>query len=304
MAKNLRRLTLTDLAAVTALCATLEEHDYIPDVFREWATSKNSVPLGVFDGQELVAIATLNLVPNSHIAWVHGLRVRAGHHRQGLGLMTVLHVIELARSKRVKILWYSTGSRNDASIGLAKRVGFTLADTVGRFRIEKPFPPHPKPSPLIMPLVVPAERLEQLLAANPHLVETDTLPFSWDFHFKTRDGLRRLAGETEFNVVIDEQGQCIGLFYGSTIPRVDVKIKTFSIFSTDQATFIDIMARTLDTLESSGSDRGEFFVRPGAKRWATSLGVVPNEYVDASYYLFQLNPQETRPKERTSRESR
>lgn len=296
MTNTLRRLKLTDHAQVTGLCATLEEYDYVPDVFPQWSTSKDSIPMGVFEGDELVAIATLNLVPNSHIGWVNGLRVRADHHRQGLGLAVVLKIRGLAKRNRVTTLWYSTGSRNEASMGLANKAGFAMADTVGTFRIEKPFPPHPKPSPLISPLAVSPDRLGDMLTRNPDLVETETLPFAWDFEFKTRDGLRRLAAQTEFNVIIDDEGQCIGLFYGYTVPRNDMKIMTFSVFSTDQATFIDIMARALDTLEASSSDRGVFFVRPGTKQWAVSLGVVPDEYVDASYHLFQLDPQKTQSK--------
>jgi hypothetical protein len=179
---------------------------------------------------------------------------------------------------------------------LAKKAGFAMADTVGTFRIEKPFPPHPKASPFIVPLTVTPERLEEMINRNPELVETDTLPFAWDFEFKTADGLRRLAAQTQFNAVIADDGQCVGLFYGYTVPRDDMRIMTFSVFSTDQATFIDIMARALDVLETSGSDRGVFFVRPGTKQWAVSLGVVPDEYLDASYHLFQLDPQKTRSK--------
>lgn len=303
MTNKLRRLKLSDHTQVTALCATLEEHDYVPDVFPEWATSKDSVPMGLFEGNELVAIATLNLVSNSHIGWVNGLRVRADHHRQGLGLEIVSNIVGLARRNRVTTLWYSTGSRNEASIALANKAGFTMTDTVGIFRIERPFSPHPKPSPLIAPLTVSPDRLEGMINRNLGLVETDTLPFAWDFEFRTEDGLRRLAAQTEFNVIIDDEGQCIGLFYGNTVPRKDMKIMTFSIFSTDQATFIDIIARALDTLEASGSDRGVFFVRPKGKEWAVSLGVVPNEYLDASYHLLQLDPQKTAPKGRTSPKS-
>jgi len=304
MPTTLRRLKLTDHAEVTKLCGTLEDHDYVPDVFPEWAKSKDSVPIGVFEKDELVAITTLNLIPGSHIAWVHGLRVKAGHHRQGLGLTVVSHIIGLAKGKGVTALWYSTGNRNEASMGLARKAGFTLVDTVGTFRIEKPFPPHPKPSPVILPLSVSPDRLEEILMANPELVETNTLPFSWDFDFKTRDGLRRLGAQTDFNVMIGDEGQCTGLFYGKTFQRNDMKIMTFSVFSTDQAMFIDIIARALDTLEGSGSDRGVFFVRPRTKPWAVSLGVVPDEYLDTSYHLFQLDPQKTASKGRTSPEFR
>lgn len=304
MATTVRRLGLSDYADVTALCATLEEHDYVPDVFPQWAASTNSLPVGAFEGQELVGIATLNLVPDSDIAWVNGLRVKADYHRKGVGSFATAHIIALAKEKGVRTLWYSTGSNNEASIGLAKKLGFAVADRVGYFRVDKPFPPHPSPSPNVHPLTVGPERLYEILKNNSELVESKTLPLAWDFDFKTLAGLKRLAAETDFKVLIDEDGRSSGLYYSKTFVRQDGTRVTFSIFGRDQATFVDIMSRAFDDLESTGAGRGVFFLSPKAKDWAVNLGVVPEEYLNSSYFLFQLDPSKPAPRGRRSPGSR
>ena len=304
MARIIRRLEISDHADVNALCATLEEHDYVPDAFPQWADSKDSEPVGVFEGKELIGIVTLNLVPDSDIAWVNGLRVKADYHRKGVGSFATAHIIALAKQKGVRTLWYSTGSNNEASIGLAKKMGFVVADRVGYFRVDKPFPPHPSPSPNLHPLTVGPERLSEMLKDDSELVESKTLPLAWDFDFKTLAGLRRMAAETEFKVLIDEDGRSSGLYYSKAFVREDGTRITFSIFSRDQATFVDIMSRAFDDLENTGADRGVFFLSPKAKDWALSLGVVPGEYLNSSYFLFQLDPSKTVPRGRISPRSR
>ncbi len=286
-----RELTLDDHEEVKRLAKTVwDGRDYTPRTFPDWINSSNSFTLGTFHNNELVALANLELVPDTEIAWVKGLRVKDGYRGQGLGTEIVQKIIDIARRHRVKTLWYATGSLNDASMHVAVKDGFHLATRVGYLKIEKPYPDHPKPSPSIIPIEVGPERLLELLHSSPDLLDVKYPPLAWSFDKPDLDGLRRLATQTDFKAVIGEDGIAQALYYAKVIDSDEEQRSAYSVFAIDQAIFVDVMSRILDELTASDIDRAAFFFGPRAKEWSKTLGYVDREQDDRAFLLYELDP--------------
>ena len=288
MPEQFRDLQLSDESAVRELCKNIwEGNDYVPDRFSSWIKEDNSSPIGLFVDEELVALGNLEAAPDSPIAWIKGIRVNTSHQHEGHGTKLVEHLISLARKRGIKKLRYATGSRNEPSVHLAKNLGFTVANSIGYFRLSNPYPQHPAPSPVTVPLVVNSERLHEVLSSTPELVESGTLPLLWEFEDKELEGLARLEKRTEFKLIVSDEGNAKGLFYEASVERNGSKTSTYSVFATDRGVFIDIMARILNELDNSGVDRAVFFLGPHATEWAPSLLIVSDDYLDRRYLLLE-----------------
>ncbi len=176
MSVILRHLGVDDQAQINALCNTIwDGHDYLPGVFSSWVRSPNHTVLGIFKEDELVATCTLERIPDTRIGWIEALRVKEGHRGQGLGSRIVSALVDVARQNGVRTLWYATGNKNNESQTIAKKTGFRVATTVGHFRVERPFPAHQSPSPVIFPLEVTPERLYSIVQQCPDLVDVDII---------------------------------------------------------------------------------------------------------------------------------
>ena len=290
MPEQFRDLQLSDEGSVRELCKDIwEGNDYVPDRFSSWIKEDNSNPVGLFVDGKLVALGNLETAPDVPVAWVKGLRVNTNHRHEGHGTKLVEHMIDLARKKGVKKIRYATSSRNAPSVHLAKNLGFAIANSIGYFRLSNPYPQHPAPSPITVPLVVNSERLHKVLSSTPELVDSGTLPLLWEFEDKEPEGLVRLENRTEFKLIVGDEGNAKGLFYGASVERNGSKTATYSVFATDRGVFIDIMARILEELDNSGADRAVFFLGPRATEWAPSLLIVPDDYLDRRYILLELS---------------
>ncbi len=288
MPEQFRDLQLSDERSVRELCKDIwEGNDYVPDRFSSWIKEDNSNPVGLFVDGELVALGNLENAPDVPVAWVKGLRVNTSHQHEGHGTKLVEHMIDMARKRGVKKLRYATSSRNEPSIHLAKNLGFTVANSIGYFRLSKPYPQHPAPSPITVPLVVNSERLHEVLSSTPELVGSDTLPLLWEFDDKNPEGLQRLENRIEFKLIVGDEGNAKGLFYGASVKRNGLKTATYSVFAIDRGVFIDIMARILEELDNSGADRAAFFLGPRATEWAPSLLIVSDDYLNRRYLLLE-----------------
>ncbi len=288
MPEQFRDLQLSDEGSVRELCKDIwEGNDYVPDRFSSWIKEVDSSPIGLFVDGELVALGNLAAAPDSPVAWIKGLRVRKRRQHEGHGTKLVKHMIDLARKRGIKKLRYATGSRNEHSVHLAKNLGFVVANSIGYFRLSDPYPQHPASSPITVPLVVNSERLHKVLSSTPKLVESGTLPLLWEFEDKELEGLVRLEKRTEFKLIVGDEGNAKGLFYGASVERNGSRTATYSVFATDRGVFIDIMARILEELDNSGADRAAFFLGPRATEWAPSLLIVPDDYLDRRYLLLE-----------------
>ncbi len=290
MPEQFRDLQLSDEGSVRKLCKGIwEGNDYVPDRFSSWIKEDNSNPVGLFVDGELVALGKLATDPDVPIAWVKGLRVNTSRQHEGHGTELVKHMIDLATKRGIKKLRYATGSRNEHSVHLAKSLGFAIVNSIGYFRLSNPYPQHPAPSPITVPLVVSSERLHEVLSSTPKLVESGTLPLLWEFEDKEPEGLARLENRTEFKLIVGDEGNAKGLFYGASVERNGSKTVTYSVFATDRGVFIDIMARILEELDNSGADQAVFFLGPRATEWAPSLLIVSDDYLNRRYLLLELS---------------
>ncbi|MFX1560162.1 MAG: GNAT family N-acetyltransferase [Promethearchaeota archaeon] len=288
---TIRELSLEDQKHVDQLCETIwSGNDYVPTEFSKWVSDPLSITLGVFEAEELVAIGNIEKLDGSNIAWIQGLRVREEHRGKGHGTSVTLALIELARDMSIQHLWYATSSRNEASMKVAEKCGFHIADRTGYFRIYQPYPVHSQPSPSIIPMNVNPERLHELLIENPELVESRTFPLAWHFDFKTPEGLTRLLSDAVVKTVVDDSGKVQGLYCLIERQRQEETTAAFTVFATDRSVFVDIMSRMIDLAEARGADRAVFFLGPRVTEWAPNLGYVADEFIDRTFLLYELNP--------------
>lgn len=291
MVSSLRELTVEDQNQVNLLCATIwDGNDYVPTSFPKWVIDPHDTVMGIFEGIELVAICNLETIDGTGIAWAQGLRVKEGFRQKGYGTKIAKTIVKRAKEKKVRTLWYATSSLNKESQKIAEKLGFHLADSVGYFRLQSPFPNHPKPSLSIVPLKVIPSRLFDIFSGNPDLVLSATMPLAWEFDFKSLEGLERLGEETEFRVIIDEAGSAQGLYYRVDRHRPAEFTAAFSVFATDRAVFVDIMSRILEEVTTSKADRAVFFLGPKPSEWAFSLGYVDDEFIGRRFLLYEKNP--------------
>jgi hypothetical protein len=288
MSENLRELTVEDQEHVDILCETVwSGNDYVPAVFPRWISTPDSHTLGLFQNEELIAIGNVEMTEGTSIAWVQGLRVKDSHREKGHAKSVTLALSELARERGITTLWYATSSRNAASIAVAEKTGFGKVATTGYFRLYKPFPPHSKPSPSIVPVQVGPERLVELLEVNPDLVPWDKFPLAWHFDFKTLDGLKRLVSRAINKVVIDEAGIPQALYCVTERERKEEKTSAYTVFATDRSIFVDIMSRMIDESETAGVDRAVFFLGPSTTEWAQNLGYFSEEFEGRRFLLYE-----------------
>ncbi len=288
MSITLRRLNTDDQEQINLLCMNIwDGRDYLPGVFSQWVKSSYHTVLGLFNSDELVATCTLERIADTDIGWVEALRVKESYRGQGLGSRLVHEIVDIARRTGVKTLWYATGSNNNESQTVARKTGFRVTTAVGHFRIERPFPAHPSPSPSIVPLEVTPERLYDMIQQCPELVDVERMPLSWSFDFRDLAGLRRIGTRTRFRTVIEEDGTVVGLFYSRVVRDGEGDRITFHVFSTERSVFVDIMARLLDEAEQSDAERAVFFVGPRLIEWCKTLGYVNREDHDRTFLLFE-----------------
>ncbi|MFW9919375.1 MAG: GNAT family N-acetyltransferase [Candidatus Thorarchaeota archaeon] len=285
MSATVRNLTKDDLDEVTKVSQSVWEDDYAPTDFIGWLENEYWHPIGAFHNGELASFATLHIEPEANYAWVKALRTHAKYHHQGYGTLVVQRTLDLAKEKKIREVRYATSSRNESSIGLAKKVGFELRDEVGYFRLEAPYPPRPKPSPAFIPLKVDARRVTEVLDRHPDLVGTSTFPISWEFENKDLEGLERIQKKGEFFLIIDETGEVLTLYYRRIFERKGERMTTYSIFTRERSTFVDTISRLIEESETEGTTRMVFFLGPNAKEWSSMLMLVPDEYSDRRFVL-------------------
>ncbi|MGY5864433.1 MAG: GNAT family N-acetyltransferase [Candidatus Thorarchaeota archaeon] len=288
MSESLRELTIDDQQSVDSLCETIwEGNDYVPTVFPRWVSTQDSHTLGLFEDNELIAIGNIEKTEGTTIALVQGLRVKDTHREKGYATKVTNALSELAKEKGMTTLWYATSSRNNVSISVALKTGFTQVATTGYFRLYNPFPDHAKPSQSIVPLQVNPERLFELLEINPDIVKDDKFPLAWQFDFKTIEGLTRLTSRAINKVVIDEVGNPQAVYCVTERERKEEKTSAYTVFATDRAIFVDIMSRMIDESETAGVDRAVFFLGPNTTEWAQDLGYVTEEFTGRRFLLYE-----------------
>ncbi|MFW9803185.1 MAG: GNAT family N-acetyltransferase [Candidatus Thorarchaeota archaeon] len=288
MPEKLRALRISDHQAVNELCMGIwGGRDYVPDRFPKWIGNNLNYPFGIFDGPVLQAIGNLEIKSANKAGWVKGLRVRESARRRGLASKIVNQMILKAKQIGMDTLRYATSSRNIASMKVAENLGFALKNDVRYFRLEPPFPPHPSPSPSIIPLQVLPKRLHEILETTD-LVQSETFPIRWEFHNKDISSLEEILEREIPQVVFGDTGKAESLTFVYTFERDGQKTTAFSIYSTNRTVFVDIFSRALDYLEATKTDRAVFFLGPRAETWVEYIIEIPEEFAGRRFILYEM----------------
>jgi GNAT superfamily N-acetyltransferase len=285
---TIRNLIREDLPEITRVSTSNWDDDYVPRDFAGWLGDSNWHPIGVFDNGRLVSFAALQEIPDTSYGWVRALRTDKDYHRRGYGVKAVERIIEIAKEQGVSELRYATSSRNEASLALARKLGFSLVDKVGYFRLQKPYPPRPKASPSFIPLKADAARVFDTIQRFPDLVSTVTIPVAWEFEDKSLEGLKRAEQDGDFYLIIGESGDSLTMYYKTVYERQSAKVAAFTVFSRDRSTFVDTISRLVDESEGEGVERVTFFLGPNATEWSSTLMLVPEDSEERRFVLLAL----------------
>ncbi|TFG27633.1 GNAT family N-acetyltransferase [Candidatus Thorarchaeota archaeon] len=286
-----RRLSIEDFEQVKSLTQTVwEGNDYVPESFPKWVNDPNATTLGIFNGNELVAMLNLERVEDTSIAWVQGLRVKDGYRDKGYGTRLTKAIVEIARKVGIRTLWYATSSKNGASQHVAENAGFSLIESNGYFKLQNPYPDHAKPSPSIVPLQIDGNRLHEILVTNPDLIDSTVFPIAWEYDFKSLEGINRITKNCIIKVVIDEVGRAEGIYFMATRKRKDELTAAYTVYALNRSIFVDIISRTIDEATRLKADRAIYFLGPRGTEWASSLGFIDEEFRDRKFLLYEFNP--------------
>ncbi|MFW9999197.1 MAG: GNAT family N-acetyltransferase [Candidatus Hodarchaeota archaeon] len=122
-----RELIHEDIPAIKDISKDIwEGNDYIPYVIEEWLQEKDCMNYGTFKDEnktELIGFGRVKLY-NKEIAWLEGGRIKVSYQGQGIGKLQLNYAIEYSKKMGAKVAQYDTGSKNFASISLAKKFGF------------------------------------------------------------------------------------------------------------------------------------------------------------------------------------
>jgi RimJ/RimL family protein N-acetyltransferase len=287
MPEELRDLVLSDYPAVNELCMRIwGGKDYIPHRFPKWFSDDLNHPFGIFHGDTLQAIGNLEIKSHNKTGWVKGLRVGEMQRRKGYASRLVNHMLQRARKIGLDTLQYATSSRNIASMKVAENLGFTLVNDVRYFRLEPPFPPHPRPSPSINPLQVDSERLHGILETSD-IIPSDAFAIRWEFHKKDIMNIKAILEREEAQVVFGDAGNAESLTFFSSFDRDGQKTTIFSMFSNNRTVFVDIFSRALDYLEASKTERAAFFLGPRVEQWVEYIIEIPQEFAGRRFLLYE-----------------
>ena len=113
------------------MLARIWSHDYILDVFDDWARDRRGGLWVAVDDGEIVGIAKLTLLGDRE-AWLHALRVDPRRRRRGIGTALLAHRLERARGLGARVARLDTAEGNVAVHRLMHRFGFRR---IGRFTL-------------------------------------------------------------------------------------------------------------------------------------------------------------------------
>ncbi|MFX1262469.1 MAG: GNAT family N-acetyltransferase [Promethearchaeota archaeon] len=296
MAK-IRDLVQSDMEGVIAICSTTwGGNDYIPEVLPYWIDNPEYIVRGLFEGDELLSICTLQIVQSFGTGYISGLRTKETRRREGHGKRLTKNLFDTAREIGVKRLLYLTMNSNAPSMKLAEQLGFSIRDQYGSFHLYTPFPSHPTPSPAFIPIKASLERVAEVLRTFPSLVPNHYIPFDFQFYQKSLSDLKHLTATTDIHLVTDENGNPGGLYYSAPL-RDDrgERATSYIVYTTNQSIFVDMMARIVDEISERGATRVTFLMGPNATNWVTGLGYTdsgmgawPGDFSERRLFLYEV----------------
>ena len=167
------------------MLARLWSHDYILDVFDEWARDRRGGLWVAVEDDAIVGIAKLTLLGDRE-AWFHALRVAPRYQRRGIATALLAHRLERARRLGARTFRLDTAEDNVAVHRLMRRFGFRR---IGKFtflvaRARAGDPPRRATRHEIATMMRLLERGDRLI----HLPYTERRLTKADVTRATRDG--------------------------------------------------------------------------------------------------------------------
>jgi len=117
-----RRATESDIPQVVGFTRdTFTWGDYVPRVINKWV--KDGTAYVALINEEVIGVVNLVLLPTG-VAWLEGIRVKPTYRRRGVGTALTNYVLNLARVKGARYAMLMIAEWNNASHGLARKLGF------------------------------------------------------------------------------------------------------------------------------------------------------------------------------------
>jgi len=117
-----RRATESDIPQVVGFTRdTFTWGDYVPRVINKWV--KDGTAYVALINEEVIGVVNLVLLPTG-VAWLEGIRVKPTYRRRGVGTALTNYVLNLARVKGARYAMLMIAEWNNASHGLALKLGF------------------------------------------------------------------------------------------------------------------------------------------------------------------------------------
>jgi len=117
-----KRATESDIPQVVGFTRdTFTWGDYVPRVINKWV--KDGTAYVALINGEVIGVVNLVLLPTG-VAWLEGIRVKPTYRRRGVGTALTNYVLNLARVKGARYAMLMIAEWNNASHGLALKLGF------------------------------------------------------------------------------------------------------------------------------------------------------------------------------------
>jgi len=186
---EVRPATLADKAQILAISRRIwEGEDYVPFVLDEWL-AEGGLLAAELSGKVVGFAKTTELAPGEF--WLEGLRVDPDHQGKGIAKGLARAQLEMALSKRPQSIRLATVEANEASLHIARELGFR---EVARFsyleaEVKRPgtIPKLEKPSP--------QEAWEYLCSSQAFQEAQGLIGIGWRFRRVNPEFLVELAGK-------------------------------------------------------------------------------------------------------------
>lgn len=244
--------------------------DHLRWEFQSWFNAGHCMYGTYLDGK-LVCSVILKLVKDADFAFVRYLVVSPDERRQGLASEIVTYLFDVAKRQGLGRIWYVTARTSDASLGLARKIGFQEINNAWLAKFESPYPQDVHREEIEFESVS-SEQVYEILSENSEIVPTGTFPApDEDFETRTVEGFHRLGKIGEFSISRDELGAANLFLYYQQEERDAVKWRWIIVYALDKDVFKKAVAMQLRDLDTSGCESGLFLLGPRTRIWLSEM---------------------------------
>lgn len=124
---NIRLANKNDKQKILDICKNIwEGYDYIPNIIDEWLKNEHSY-LFVLEYNGIITHFERLRIQSETDGWMEGLRGDPNHRGKGLAKKLSSYIINYAKNIGIKILRAGVYFKNEASVLLSIKMGFSLS---------------------------------------------------------------------------------------------------------------------------------------------------------------------------------